>query len=349
MIFTHRELRSAARFAVAAIAVATLLAACGGGGPYSHRAAFTSKEFGVAASPRVTRSAHPPHGGGRYLVGDPYKVHGKWYTPKADPPAVQVGKASWYGDAFHGRLTANGEIFSANAITGGSPILPLPCYVRVTNLDNGRALTVRINDRGPYLDGRIIDLSERSAQLLGFLYQGTARVKVEYLGMAPLEGDDTRMLVASLDTSHQFAPVIQVASAKRRHGNPGGLIGKVMSLFTYAEEQRAGVELNSAYEAIEAMSSRTPQLDRWVEMNDIDARKINLSLGVFDDPAKSDEIAERFAYLGAVEPQSVIADGRPATRLVLRRLKPGVLRTDALDLARQLGLRDLRLLDSSAQ
>ena len=134
------------------------------------------------------------------MVGDPYKVHGQWYRPKANPVGYDVkGVASWYGWDFHGRLTANGEIFSANAITGGSPDLPLPSYARVTNLDNGRSLLVRFNDRGPYMAGRVVDLSERAATLLGYADTGTAHVRVQYVSAAPLNGDDTNFLMASLN------------------------------------------------------------------------------------------------------------------------------------------------------
>lgn len=348
---TGQKAFSAIRLAVAMLAVAPLLAACGGffGDTGVRRAAFTSKEFGVAVSPRVSWSKTPKHGGGRYMVGKPYEVRGKWYVPKDQPNYAATGVASWYGNDFHGRLTANGEIFSANAISGGHPTLPLPSYVRVTNLDNGRALTVRINDRGPYMDGRIIDLSQRSAELLGFINEGTADVKVEYVGPAPLNGDDTRTLLASLDTSHQFAPVTQVASnsRSRRSGNPGGLIGDVMNLFSYADEQKAGAEINSAHAAVDAMASRTPQLQDWVESTDLDARRINLSLGIFTEQEASDSVEMSFAMLGKVEERPVTLDGRSAMQLVLTVLKPGVAREDALNMARNLGLNDISLLGST--
>ena len=109
-----------------------------------------------------------------------------------------VGLASWYGDDFHGRYTANGEIFDMNAITAAHPTLPLPCYVRVTNLRNQRSIVVRVNDRGPYVGDRVIDLSVRTAKLLGFYGQGVAKVKVEYVGRAPLAGSDDRKLEATL-------------------------------------------------------------------------------------------------------------------------------------------------------
>lgn len=123
----------------------------------------------------------PPPAKGRYKVGSPYQIKGVWYYPRVDYAYDESGVASWYGPNFHGKPTANGEVFDQNAITAAHRTLPLPSIVRVTNLENGRALVVRVNDRGPFAHGRIIDLSRRSAQLLGFERQGVARVRVRIL------------------------------------------------------------------------------------------------------------------------------------------------------------------------
>lgn len=128
-------------------------------------------------------------GGGYYKVGDPYKIDGEWYYPAEDENYDNEGIGSWYGPNFHGKPTANGEVFDQNLITAAHPTLPMPIYARVTNLENGRSLVVRINDRGPFARDREIDLSRRSAELLGYLNQGTARVRVQYLRRAPLDGD----------------------------------------------------------------------------------------------------------------------------------------------------------------
>ncbi len=132
-----------------------------------------------------------PKGGGRYKIGDPYKIGGRWYTPRVNPSYDRVGVASWSGEMFHGRYTANGEIYDMNALSAAHTTMPLPSYARVTNLQNGRSLVMRVNDRGPYAHDRIIDLSRRSAQALGFARNGTARVRVQYIGSAPLNGDDS--------------------------------------------------------------------------------------------------------------------------------------------------------------
>ncbi|MEF2074344.1 septal ring lytic transglycosylase RlpA family protein [Consotaella aegiceratis] len=158
---------------------------------------FSAKSYGVPASPRVTTLASVRKGGGRSHVGKPYKVRGKWYYPKEEPNYSKVGTASWYGPNFHGRLTANGEIYDMNGLSGAHPTFPLPSYARVTNVENGRSVMVRINDRGPFADGRLVDLSSRVADLLDFKSAGTAKVELDYVGRAPVEGDDTQMLLAS--------------------------------------------------------------------------------------------------------------------------------------------------------
>jgi rare lipoprotein A len=155
--------------------------------------------YGVSASPRVVDDGEPvPKGGGVYRVGSPYVVAGRTYVPEDNPNYQAEGLASWYGDDFHGRMTANGEIFDLNAISAAHPTLPLPSYARVTNLSNGRSIIVRVNDRGPFHGNRIIDVSVKTAHLLGFHASGTAWVRVEYVGRAPIEGSDDRILAATL-------------------------------------------------------------------------------------------------------------------------------------------------------
>ena len=173
-------------------------------------------KYGVSTSARVVRAGEPvPKGGGVYRVGKPYTVSGREYVPQEDVNYSAVGLASWYGDDFHGRFTANGEIYDMNSISAAHPTLPLPSYVRVTNLANHRSLVVRVNDRGPYIGDRVIDLSAKTAKLLGFHGHGLAKVKVEYVGRAPLEGSDDRKLVSTLrDGVPGSAPPVQVASNK---------------------------------------------------------------------------------------------------------------------------------------
>ncbi len=134
-----------------------------------------------------------PEGGGRYKVGDPYTVDGQRFYPHEDNSYDKTGTASWYGEYFHGRKTANGEWYDMNRMSAAHPTLPLPVYARVTNMQNGQSVVVRVNDRGPFRRNRIIDLSKAAATKLGMVKQGTAPVRVSYLARAPLEGDVSNM------------------------------------------------------------------------------------------------------------------------------------------------------------
>jgi len=135
-------------------------------------------------SPAVT----VPPSAGVYKIGQPYQVDNVWYYPREQPDYDETGIASWYGPTFYGRSTANGETYDGNQLTAAHKTLPMPVNVRVTNLDNGKSLVVRVNDRGPYARGRIIDLSKRAAELLDVVQTGTARVRVTYLARADLNG-----------------------------------------------------------------------------------------------------------------------------------------------------------------
>jgi rare lipoprotein A len=158
---------------------------------------FAESVYGVKASPRVAHGGKIPRGGGRDQLGKPYKVKDKWYKPKEDKNYKKSGRASWYGSAFHGRLTANGEVYDMTHLTAAHPTMPLPSYARVTNTANGSSVIVRVNDRGPYSNDRIIDMSEKAAEMLDYKHHGTADVKVEYVGRAPLDGQDDAFLLAS--------------------------------------------------------------------------------------------------------------------------------------------------------
>lgn len=215
-----REQSTGSRFRVwgGGIGLAMVCFALTGCGSLSQLGSTVDPRYGVSASPRVVADGQPiPKGGGVYRVGKPYKVAGKTYVPAENPDYSAEGLASWYGAGFHGRLTANGEVFDTNSISAAHPTLPMPCYVRVTNLRNNRSIIVRVNDRGPYHANRLIDVSNATADLLGFKNSGVARVRVDYVGRAPLDGSDDRKLVATLrDDGPAQAPsnsAVMVASA----------------------------------------------------------------------------------------------------------------------------------------
>ena len=196
------------------MAACLMLANCASSGKFASR---VDPKYGVSSSPRVVAFGEPvPKGGGVYRVGKPYTVAGRVYVPEEDVNYREDGLASWYGDDFHGRLTANGEVFDMGSLTAAHPTLPMPCYARVTNLSNGKSLVVRVNDRGPYHGNRLIDVSNKAAELLEFKGNGVAHVRVEYVGRAPLEGSDDRQLLATLRTGVP-APSpsrVRVASAR---------------------------------------------------------------------------------------------------------------------------------------
>ncbi len=203
--FDRSLLKTSLKLAVL-VMVGVGLAACGStskrksSGSRAHinnKTKFSVKDFGVKASPRVTTSRNVRRGGGRAQIGKPYKVRGKWYRPREQPGYNKIGKASWYGPNFHGRLTANGEVYDQYSLSGAHPTFPLPSYARVTNLANGNSVVVRVNDRGPYAHGRVIDMSSKAADLLDYKKAGIARVRVQYLGKARLDGRDQRFLLAS--------------------------------------------------------------------------------------------------------------------------------------------------------
>lgn len=331
----RRPLRSPAVIrGFVAISGLFLLAACSS----SPLQTLTDRDdFGVPPSPRVAVGDEMPKGGGKYLVGDPYQVAGRTYTPHEVKRYSAKGLASWYGDDFHGRRTANGEVFDMADLTAAHPTLPLPSYVRVTNLDNGRSMVVRVNDRGPFRSDRLIDVSAKVAAMLDFKRKGTARVQVDYVGPARMDGADKRMLVASYrgpgkppadDTMLAAAmpkaaadPVV-VASAARKApvdfgiaddppvvltpANARAKLPKLLPLEGQTPILRAS--LTSSYasddQAADAAQSAAAHLVKRTAPIPAPARIIQL--GVFSDPANASRVAGLFARYGDV---SVSASG----------------------------------------
>lgn len=167
-----------------------LLAGCGG----NQRPAPDSYQVKDSTAPAAT---------GGYKVGKPYQINGVWYYPSEDFSYDETGIASWYGPDFHGKYTANGEVFDQNGLSAAHRTLPMPSIVRVTNLENGRSIEVKVNDRGPFAHGRILDLSKHAAELLGMDLQGTARVRVQIMAdesrqlALQLKGGDTQPIEAA--------------------------------------------------------------------------------------------------------------------------------------------------------
>jgi rare lipoprotein A len=254
-----------ARSGTLVLSLASLLGACanlGSGDPagtrFSHPQANAAGRHASSISPRTAPPANITTGG-RYKVGAPYWLGGLWYVPAEQPNYDETGLASWYGDAFDGKPTANGEIFDMNAVSAAHATLPMPCLVEVTNLENGRSMVVRLNDRGPYHPGRIIDLSRAGAEQLGFALKGTARVRVRYIGPAPLDGGEAVRSFAVAPHLQPFlaaegpAPAYQIAPiappAKTGPNTPpaaGGYLVQAGAFSTRAAAEHVAGRLTSA-------------------------------------------------------------------------------------------------------
>jgi rare lipoprotein A len=154
-------------------------------GPVTARAEAPPPREVATTQPVAAMAAERPDWLEQERTGAPYQANGQWFVPTAEPGYAETGTASWYGAEFHGRRTASGEVFDAGALTAAHPTLPIPSLVQVTNLENGREVIVRVNDRGPFHAERLIDVSRRTAEVLGFESRGQARVHVRYLGPAP--------------------------------------------------------------------------------------------------------------------------------------------------------------------
>ena len=315
--------RGAAIVAVAAVGL--LLAGCS--------SSNKPDPFAGKGSPKYTRSGPIPKGGGRRHVGRPYTVAGRRYHPSAKPKAVEVGVASWYGPRFHRRMTANGEWFDMNYLSAAHKTMPLPSYVRVTNLDNGRTVVVRVNDRGPFVNDRVIDLSRAAADRLGYRRRGKARVKVEYLGPAPL-GDDRRVL-ARLNRMRDAPRRTLIAAAR------GGAPSKVMVADAGRSARRTPVRT--------AAATPPPEKVRPVPASAPPAAGggYYVQVASYSDPANAEATRRRLADMGPVEVRPVDVTGMQFWRV---RLGPFASREDAEVLRERVAQRvapDARILMAS--
>lgn len=214
---------------------------------YAHSSEYFPSSIYGPASPRVVADGEPvPHGGGMYMLGKPYTVAGLTYYPSEKHYAA-TGLASWYGDAFHGRRTANGEVYDRDSISAAHPTLPLPSYARVTNLRNHYSMIVRINDRGPFAANRIMDVSRKTAEALDFRQRGTTRVKIEYIGTASLAESNDEKLLATLRTDGP-ASIADWAGRDRTM-----VARKEASLMSPAEEETKALPTDSGAGASDAV------------------------------------------------------------------------------------------------
>ncbi len=228
--------------------------------------------------------------GGIYKIGTPYQIEGEWYYPQEDTAYVSSGVASWYGPKFHGRRTANGEIFNMNLLTAAHPTLPMPVRVRVTNLENDRSIIVRVNDRGPFKKNREIDLSRRAAEVLGFVDKGTTRVRVEYLGRAPLYDKSGRRIFGVEEETFITTKPVTPSDQRQVSAAP---IEKV------ATQTLDGGPVSGANQSQPSKSLYTVQL------------------GVFSSLESAKTLAAQVSSMGPSEVIAVERDGRPLDRVVI--------------------------------
>jgi len=209
-------MRGLTLLSIAAVVLSLVLSGCASGNKRHSKL----DPFAGQGSPVYPGNGPVPMGGGRNHIGKPYQVAGRWFEPKEQPNYDKKGIASWYGEAFNRRRTSNGEWFDMGRLTAAHPTLPLPSYVKVTNLENGREIVVRVNDRGPFVGTRIIDLSKRAAEVLAFKNKGKAQVRVQYIGRAPLNDDGSHLMAMNEQLGRGTSLKRMIAAADRSSG-PG--------------------------------------------------------------------------------------------------------------------------------
>lgn len=274
--------------------------------------AHTAKKFGGNDGP------DPVYG--EYKVGKPYQIYGTWYYPKEDYTYDETGIASWYGPNFHGKKTANGAIFDSNALTAAHRTLPMPSVVRVTNLENGRSLLLTVNDRGPFAKGRIIDISKRGAQLLGFKDNGTARVRVQIMERQSLalknssghfeihevkkgEGPITVEAIPKETVKAESLPPPNGVSASPQPAvisNDKAPVSRIEPQFQTAPNDVSQVKVN---------------LTERVDQEPVTTTRIFVQAGAFSLYENANRVKARLSGLGKVDISSVLVNGQDLFRV----------------------------------
>lgn len=294
--------------------------------------------FAGTGSPRWTGKGAPPWGGGRNHVGKPYQVAGRWFTPKVQPDYDKEGPASWYGEAFNHRQTSNGEWFDMTRLTAAHPTLPLPSYAKVTNLDNGKEVIVRINDRGPFVGPRIIDLSKRTAEVLDFKTRGKAQVRVQYIGPAPLSDNGKHLVAMNHELNRGTSLNRMIATADRRRG--GSSLPDVM----VAEAKPKKKKILAEIETIAHAPSETVQAP--------DASGLETSyfiqVGSFSNADNAARARDTFASVWPVQFIEFEGSNGPVYRVRLGPIASNSDAQTALDNAFAAGFSDARLIRAEA-
>jgi rare lipoprotein A len=296
-------------------AIAVTLAGCSGGGISSKK----QDPFAGIGSPTWNDAKGPmPKGGGQRHLGKPYEVAGNKFYPRHDPSYDRVGVGSWYGPKFHKRMTSNGEWFDMNQLTAAHTTMQLPSYAKVTNQTNGRTVIVRVNDRGPFVNDRIIDLSRRAADAIGFRSQGKAKVRVQYIGPAPLKDPDYGHLAAMNAEMQRGTPLGQmIAGADLRNGRYGG------------DEPRYASSASS-----EAASTIAPASGNG---------QYYVQVAAFADPSNAERTRQNLSDIGNVLVESASGSYGPVYRVRVGPVSGTGQAQAALDAVRARGHHDARL------
>jgi rare lipoprotein A len=289
------------------------------GGRYTTRDPFAGN-----GSPYYRGSGPIPRGGGRYLVGKPYAVAGQWFTPREQPGYDKTGVGSWYGEAFHKRKTSNGEYFDMNMLSAAHATLPLPSYAKVTNLETGKSIVVRINDRGPFVNSRIIDLSKRSADALDYKHKGMSKVRVQYIGPAPLndKGSHLAMMNKKLGRGASFDTLVAAADGPARDE----------ALIQVASAEEPDVQADTGVQ----QANYEPAADR-------DTGSYIVQVASFDSLDEAEQARSVLAQIGPVQVYEVDVASGLAYRVQLGPFLSKIMAKQAMAEAKQQGYAEVRL------
>jgi rare lipoprotein A len=303
------------------LSVGLILSGCSS---HSYRHSAKLDPFAGKGSPYYKGKGKIPFGGGHYQLGDPYQVAGRWFTPREQPGYDKTGLSSWYGEAFHRRQTSNGEWFDMETLTAAHATLPLPSYAKVTNLENGRTVIVRINDRGPFVDTRVLDVSKRVAELLGYKQQGTAKVRVQYIGPAPLNDTGSHLVAMNREL---------------KRGTPLGQMIAAASSGRTQDYQVAQAEPQPV--------QRVKYADQPVQQYEpAQAASVNyfVQVGAFADPDNAERIREQLSDVGPVQVAEIMGSNGPIYRVRVGPLHDADEAQVALNQVYGYGLPDARVI-----
>ncbi len=271
---------------------------------------------------------------GEYKIGKPYQISDRWYYPAENLEYAETGIASWYGPKFHGKPTANGEIFDQNLITGAHRTLPLPSAVRVTNLENGRAITLRVNDRGPFAHGRIIDVSRRGAQLLGFEKSGTAKVRVEIL-----PHDSRQLKLAALNRGGRAPGQPQIAPSPRQD-----VVATPLPNSGQPAQQTANTASTGTATVPPRDFSAVPVLSEKVEILPVSPTGIFVQTGAFSKLENALRMRDRVFTLGPTQISRFLVAGTEVYRVRIGPLQTVAAADATLSQLTGAGVQDARLI-----